>query len=95
MFVAAIFDRRKHSVDRAVSCSMLNSGGEAAYLGIARGAADPPYDAIERAALEMKIQSKRTSDINLFLVANGAGAGDMFLKCLWIAGVKHFARTGD
>src|SRR5205807_7273733 len=29
-------------VDRAVPCSMLKSGGEAALINIARGAADPP-----------------------------------------------------
>ena len=74
---------------------MLNSGGEAAYLGIARGAADPPYDAIERVALEMKIQSKRTSDINLILVANGARAGDVFFNRGRIAGISDFARASN
>ena len=29
-------------VDRAVRCSMLKSGGGAAFIGIARGAANPP-----------------------------------------------------
>ena len=32
-------------VDRAVPCSMLKSGGEAAFISIVRGAADPPRSA--------------------------------------------------
>src|SRR5882724_4481786 len=44
---------------------------------------------------ESRSKEKARATWVLSLLTNGAGAGDMFLKCLWISGIKHFSRAGD
>src|SRR6266480_2212845 len=54
-------------VDRAVPCSMLKSGGGAALITIARGAADPPSNRLD--ALSQSVDKGRDLLNHLRLVA--------------------------